>query len=163
MKVRGLLMRKYFACECDGCRGYRINFEDMRYQSARAVESVKGHYFSAGAIRFFGVKVSHFFPLQNSGAVFFQTMRGGFDDSPRVRAWVVYCPYGNLVDDLASEYREPVTAKGLRGFMRQLERGEFDQIAKLCKCHGCDIDRDGLRNIPDAEICISCPTHCAGD
>ena len=153
-------MRKFFSCECDGCRGYRINFEDMRYNKARAIESVKGYYFSAGALAYFGVKVSHFFPLQNSGAVFFQTLKSSFGDSPRVRSWVVYCPYGNLVDDLASEDRLLVTAKGLRGMLRQLERGEFDQVAKLCACHGCQIDREGLRDIPDAEICIECPTHC---
>lgn len=156
-------MRKFFACECDGCRGYRINFEDMRYQSARAVESVKGHYFSAGAVRFFGVKVTHFYPLQNSGAVFFQTLKSSFGDSPRVRSWVVYCPYGNLVDDLSTDDRLLVTDKGLRGMLRQLERGEFDTIAKLCTCHGCQIDRAGLRDIPDAEICLECPTHCAGE
>lgn len=157
------MKRNFFACECDGCRGYRLNFEDMRYNKARAVESVKGHYFSAGAIRFFGVKVSHFFPLQNSGAVFFQTMRAGFDDSPRVRSWAVYCPYGNLVDDLSTDDRLIVTAKGLRELLQQLERGEFDTIARLCSCHGCQIDREGLRDIPDAEICIECPTHCAGE
>lgn len=155
-------MRKYYACECDGCRGYRINFEDMRYNKARAVESVKGHYFSAGAIRFFGVKVSHFFPLQNSGGVFFQTMRAGFDDSPRVRSWAVYCPYGNLVDDMPSDDRLLVSAKSLRDLHKLRAEGFFYGVADSCKCHGCAIDREGLRDIPDAEICISCPTHCEG-
>ena len=156
-------MRKFFACECDGCRGYRINFEDMRYNKARAIESVKGYYFSSGAIKFFGVKVSHFFPLVNGGAVFFQTMRSGFDDSARVRAWAVYCPYGNLVDDLATEYREAVTAKGLRELLQQRDIGKFDELSRLCKCHGCEIDRAGWRDSADSEICIECPTHCGGN
>ena len=157
-------MRKFYACECDGCRGYRVQFEDNRYNSYRAIESVKGHYLSAGAMRFFGSRVSNFYPLESRGAVFFLTQKAGFDYSDgRNRAWVVYCPYGHLVDDLETEQRPRVTAKSLKEFQDMRASGGFDEIAKGCKCHGCEIDREGLREIKDAEICIDCPTHCAGE
>jgi hypothetical protein len=157
-------MRRFFACECDGCRGYRINFEDMRYQKDRAVESLKGHYFSEGALRYFGAKITHFYPLKNGGAVFFSTMKGGFEDCARVRTWVTYCPYGNLVDDCETESRPSVTAKSLKDFEDYRRDGAFDSLISFkCSCHGCQIDRQGLREIKDAEICIDCPTHCAGE
>ena len=156
-------MRKFYSCECDGCRGYRVQFEDMRYQHVRAIESVKGHYLSPNAMKFFGSRVSNFYPLANGGAVFFLTQNSGFENSPRVRSWVVYCPYGNLVDDMPSDDRLIVSAKSLRDLHKLRAEGFFYGVAGSCKCHGCEIDRDGLRDIPDAEICIDCPTHCAGE
>ena len=157
-------MRAFFACECDGCKGYRVQFEDNRYNSYRAIESVKGHYLSAGAMRFFGSRVSNFYPLESRGAVFFLTQKAGFDDSAgRVRVWAVYCPYGNLLDDLKTEQRPKVTAKSLKEFQEIRINGGFDELVRHCVCHGCTIDRDGLRDILDAEICISCPTHCGGE
>ena len=156
-------MRNFFACECSGCRGYRVQFEDMRYNTARAVESVKGFYFSAGALRYFGAKITHYYPLENGGAVFYSTMKGGFEDCARVRTWVTYCPYGHLVNDLETEERPSVTAKSLKTFEYLRVSGEFDLVSSRCSCHGCQIDREGLREIEDAEICIECPTHCAGE
>jgi hypothetical protein len=157
-------MRKFFSCECSGCRGYRVQFEDNRYNSYRAIESVKGHYLSAGAMRFFGSRVSNFYPLESRGAVFFLTQKAGFEDSQgRVRSWAVYCPYGNLLDDLKTDLRPKVTAKSLRDFQEIRINGGFDELVKHCVCHGCQIDRNGWRDIKDAEICIDCPTHCAGE
>jgi hypothetical protein len=157
-------MRKFFACECDGCRGYRVNYEDMRYNTARAIESLKGYYFSAGAMRYFGAKITHFHPLKKGGAVFYSTMKGGFEDGARVRTWVMFCPYGHLVDDCESEKRPPVNAKSLKAFEDLRMNQTFDlMIDYRCICHGCQIDREGLREIEDAEICIECPTHCAGE
>ena len=157
-------MRKFYACECDGCRGYRVQFEDMRYQSARASQSVKGHYFNESNMRFFGCKITNFYPLESRGAVFFTTTKSGFEDSEgRQRVWAVYCPYGNLLDDLKTEQRPKVTAKSLREFEEIRRNGGFDELVKHCVCHGCTIDREGLREIKDAEICIECPTHCGGE
>jgi hypothetical protein len=156
-------MRSFFACECSGCRGYRVQFEDMRYNTARAVESLNGYYFSSGAMRFFGAKITHFYPLEKGGAVFFSTMKGS-EEGTRVRTFVVYCPYGNLVNDCATDNRPTVTAKSLKAFEHARTVGAYDfLVSSECGCHGCQIDRDGLREIEDAEICISCPTHCAGE
>jgi hypothetical protein len=141
-----------------------VQFEDNRYNSYRAIESVKGYYLSAGAMRFFGARVSNFYPLENGGAVFFLTQKAGFDDSlGRVRSWVTYCPYGHLVNDLETEERPSVTAKSLKTFEYLRVSGEFDLVSSRCSCHGCQIDREGLREIEDAEICIECPTHCSGE
>jgi hypothetical protein len=157
-------MRKFFACECDGCRGYRVNFEDMRYQTARVISHLKGFYFAPETMRYFGAKITHFYPLEKGGAVFFSTMKGGFEDCARVRTWVTYCPYGHLVEDLETEKRPSVTAKSLKAFEDLRKNGAFDSLISFkCSCHGCQIDRDGLREIEDAEICIECPTHCAGE
>jgi hypothetical protein len=115
-------------------------------------------------MRFFGSRVSNFYPLESRGAVFFLTQKAGFDDSAgRVRVWAVYCPYGNLLDDLKTEQRPKVTAKSLKEFQEIRINGGFDELVRHCVCHGCTIDRDGLRDILDAEICISCPTHCGGE
>jgi hypothetical protein len=157
-------MRSFFACECSGCRGYRVQFEDMRYNTARAVESLKGYYFSEGALRYFGAKITHYYPLENGGAVFYSTMKGGFEDCARVRTWVTYCPYGHLVEDLETDKRPPVNAKSLKAFEDLRKNGAFDSLNSFkCSCHGCQIDREGLREIEDAEICIDCPTHCGGE
>jgi len=159
-RARGLLMRKFYACECDGCCGYRIQFQDMQYQSERAVQSVKGFYLTPNTMKFFGSRVSNFYPLANGGAVFFLTQNSGFENSPRVRSWVVYCPYGNLVQDMPSDDRLIVSAKSLSDLHKLRAVGFFYGVSDSCKCHGCEIDRADLRNIPDAEICIECPTHC---
>ena len=157
-------MRRFFACECSGCRGYRVQFEDMRYQTARAISHLKGFYFAPETMRFFGAKITHFYPLKNGGAVFFSTMKGGFEDCARVRTFVVYCPYGYLVNDCATDNRPTVTAKSLKAFEHARTVGAYDfLISSECDCHGCQSDRQGLREIEDAEICISCPTHCGGE
>jgi hypothetical protein len=156
-------MRKFFACECAGCRGYRVQFEDMRYQTARAVSHLNGFYFSPETMRYFGAKITHYYPLEKGGAVFFSTM-SGFEDGTRVRTWVTYCPYGHLVEDLENEKRPSITAKSLKAFEDLRKNGAFDSLISFkCSCHGCEIDRDGLREIKDAEICIECPTHCGGE
>jgi hypothetical protein len=157
-------MRKFFACECSGCRGYHLQFESMRYNTARAISHLEGFYFTPETMRFFGSKITNFYPLESRGAVFFTTNKAGFEHSDgRERAWVVYCPYGKLLDDLKSEQRPKVTAKSLKEFEEIRINGGFDELVKSCKCHGCEIDREGLREIKDAEICIECPTHCAGE
>lgn len=157
-------MRKFFACECSGCRGNRVQFEDMRYQTARAISHLEGFYFAPETMRFFGSKITHFYPLESRGAVFFTTNKAGFDDSDgRTRAWVVYCPYGKLLDDLKSELRPKVTAKSLKEFEEIRINGGFDYIVNQCICHGCRIDTANWRGVHDAEICIGCPTHCAGE
>jgi hypothetical protein len=136
----------------------------MRYNTARAVESLKGYYFSEGALRYFGAKITHYYPLENGGAVFYSTMKGGFEDCARVRTWVTYCPYGHLVEDLETDKRPPVNAKSLKAFEDLRKNGAFDSLNSFkCSCHGCQIDREGLREIEDAEICIDCPTHCGGE
>jgi hypothetical protein len=157
-------MRTFFACECSGCRGYRVQFEDMRYQTARAISHLEGFYFAPETMRFFGCKITHFYPLKSRGAVFFTTNKAGFEHSDgKERVWVVYCPYGKLLDDLKTELRPKVTAKSLKEFEEIRINGGFDELVKHCVCHGCKIDRQGLREIEDAEICIDCPTHCGGN
>ena len=164
MKVRVFTMRKFFSCECSGCRGYHVQFEDMRYQTARAISHLEGFYFSPETMRFFGSKITHFYPLESRGAVFFTTNKAGFDDSDgRVRAWALYCPYGKLIDDLKMKDRPKVTAKSLRYFETFRSSGAFDYLVRQCVCHGCRIDQANWRNVHDVEICIGCPTHCAGE
>jgi len=141
-------MKKFFSCDCDGCRGYRVQFEDMRYQHVRAIESVKGHYLSPRTMQFFRSRVSNFYPLANGGAVFFLTQGSSFENSPRVRSWVVYCRYGNLVQDMPSDDRLIVTAKSLKDLHRLRADGFFFWVADSCACHGCTIDSNGWREIP---------------
>jgi len=111
----------------------------------RAIESVKGHYLTPNTMRFFGSRVSNYYPLSNGGAVFFLTQKAGFESSERVRSWVVYCPYGNLVQDMPSDDRLLVSAKSLRDLHKLRAEGFFYGVADSCECHGCKIDRAGWR------------------
>ena len=93
-------------------------------------------------MKFFGCKVSHFYPFgEREGAVFFTTQKNGFDDFTRSRRWVVVCKFGEIVADSNLRHEYPVTAKTLRRFERARRLGVFERIAGACMCHGCQIER----------------------
>lgn len=96
-----------FACSCAGCRQAPRCFENYRYWMRDALALVNGFYFADSTMKFFGCKVSHFYPFgEREGAVFFTTQKNGFDDFTRSRRWVVVCKFGEIVAD--SEDRKSV-------------------------------------------------------
>jgi hypothetical protein len=126
-----------FPCSCGGCRGRSANLSDI-WQTCQIPDKVKGPYFSESTRRFFSSRINSFRHLAGGSLAVRESLAGDMHNETRVHRVTVWCRYGHVLPrDIATDTFN--TGAKADKAMRALP----DDVAALCECHGCRLDRAG--------------------
>ena len=125
-------------CTCKGCRNWRQTYQ-FSY-AERIAELTNGHYFSPSTMRFFKSRILGWRTVVGinnyDGLLVRESSAGDMDNTYRVYRWVLFCPYGELVERGENHLSS-------RALTKELETLSAGDVLARCECHGCQLDRAG--------------------